>query len=168
MTIPARRLPRAIPACLIGLLVPLLPLRPRRRSHSHPPWRRPRSVSGEFIRVEMESKQLPGLSIAVADRSGLLWAEESGLASPARKGAATAETIYRVASVSKPFTAIAVMRRVERGELDLDRRSRPTSPTSASATGPGRRYAPPPAVSSFRAPVGTASRRLFRRVAPAA
>ncbi|WP_165220213.1 serine hydrolase [Aquisphaera insulae] len=75
----------------------------------------------QFIRAEMEAKQVPGLSIAVADRGGILWAEGLGLAVPARKAPATAETIYRVASVSKPFTAVALMRRVERGELDLDK-----------------------------------------------
>jgi hypothetical protein len=39
---------------------------------------------------------------------------------PARKLPATAETVYRVGSVSKLFTDIGIMQLVERGELDLD------------------------------------------------
>jgi CubicO group peptidase (beta-lactamase class C family) len=43
-----------------------------------------------------------------------------GFADPKRKIPATAETIYRVGSVSKLFTDIAVMQLVEQGKLDLD------------------------------------------------
>jgi len=73
-----------------------------------------------FIRYQMESKALPTVSIAVVDDQDLVWAEGYGLADPEREVAATAETVYRVASVSKLFTALTVMQLVERGVLDLD------------------------------------------------
>src|SRR5262249_45419220 len=43
-----------------------------------------------------------------------------GVAKSRGKVAATADTVYRVGSVSKLFTDIAVMQLVERGVLDLD------------------------------------------------
>ena len=73
-----------------------------------------------FIASELESKGLPTLSIAVVDDQDFVWTQGYGLADPEREIPVTAETVYRVASVSKLFTALTVMQLVERGELDLD------------------------------------------------
>jgi len=62
----------------------------------------------------------PALSIALVDDQQIVWAQGFGFADPARKTPATAETVYRVGSVSKLFTDIAIMQQVERGKLDLD------------------------------------------------
>jgi beta-lactamase family protein len=69
---------------------------------------------------EVSEKQLPGLSIALVDDQKIVWAQGFGFADPEKKTAATAETVYRVGSVSKLFTDIAIMQLVERGQLDLD------------------------------------------------
>jgi CubicO group peptidase (beta-lactamase class C family)/D-alanyl-D-alanine dipeptidase len=63
---------------------------------------------------------LPGLSIAIVDRQQTVWAQGFGFADPLTKEPATAETVYRIGSVSKLFTDIGVMQLVERGELNLD------------------------------------------------
>ena len=68
----------------------------------------------------MAEKRLPGLSIALVDGQQVVWARGFGFANPADSTPATAETPYRVASVSKLFTDIAVMQLVERGVLVLD------------------------------------------------
>ena len=68
----------------------------------------------------MADKELPALSIALVDDQQIVWAKGFGFADPKRKMPATAETIYRVGSVSKLFTDIAVMQLVEQGKLDLD------------------------------------------------
>ena len=73
-----------------------------------------------FIQQEMAQKQLPALSIALVDGHEIIWAQGFGYADPEKKTPATAETVYRIAAVSKLFTAIGVMQLVERGELDLD------------------------------------------------
>jgi CubicO group peptidase (beta-lactamase class C family)/D-alanyl-D-alanine dipeptidase len=73
-----------------------------------------------FIREQVEDKRLPALSIALIDDQKIVWAEGYGFADPKTKKAATAETAYRVGSVSKLFTDLAVMRLVEKGVLDLD------------------------------------------------
>jgi CubicO group peptidase (beta-lactamase class C family)/D-alanyl-D-alanine dipeptidase len=73
-----------------------------------------------FIERQIAEKQLPALSIALVDDQEIVWAEGFGLADPKTKRPATAETIYRIGSVSKLFTDIAVMQLVEQGKLDLD------------------------------------------------
>jgi CubicO group peptidase (beta-lactamase class C family)/D-alanyl-D-alanine dipeptidase len=73
-----------------------------------------------FITEEVESKRLPALSVALVDDQRIVWARGFGFADPKAKTPATAETVYRVGSVSKLFTDIAVMRLVEQGKLDLD------------------------------------------------
>ncbi|MBC8355957.1 MAG: serine hydrolase [Planctomycetes bacterium] len=69
---------------------------------------------------EVDQKQLPALSIALVDEDRVVWAEGFGHQDTDGKVAATAETVYRVGSVSKLFTDIAVLQLVEAGKLDLD------------------------------------------------
>jgi CubicO group peptidase (beta-lactamase class C family)/D-alanyl-D-alanine dipeptidase len=69
---------------------------------------------------ELKSKNLPAISIALVDDQTIVWAKGFGFADPAKKIPATAETAYRVGSVSKLFTDLAVMQLVEVGKLDLD------------------------------------------------
>jgi CubicO group peptidase (beta-lactamase class C family)/D-alanyl-D-alanine dipeptidase len=73
-----------------------------------------------FIAHEMADKELPALSIALVDDQKIVWAKGFGFADPKSKTPATAETIYRVGSVSKLFTDIAIMQLVEQRKLDLD------------------------------------------------
>jgi CubicO group peptidase (beta-lactamase class C family)/D-alanyl-D-alanine dipeptidase len=73
-----------------------------------------------FIEREMADKQLPAISIALVDDQSIVWAKGFGFANPKDKTIATAETVYRVGSVSKLFTDIAIMQLVEQGKIDLD------------------------------------------------
>jgi CubicO group peptidase (beta-lactamase class C family)/D-alanyl-D-alanine dipeptidase len=73
-----------------------------------------------FLSREVHAKKLLALSIALVDDQRIVWARGFGFADPQAKIPATAEAIYRVGSVSKLFTDIAVMQLVERGVLDLD------------------------------------------------
>ncbi len=77
------------------------------------------------IAHEMQDKKLPALSIALVDDQQTVWAKGFGMEDPDRKIPATAETVYRVGSVSKLFTDIGIMQLVEAepveaGVLDLD------------------------------------------------
>ena len=73
-----------------------------------------------FIEHEMADKDLPALSIALVDDQKTVWARGFGFADPEHKVPATADTIYRVGSVSKLFTDIALMQLVEQRRIDLD------------------------------------------------
>jgi CubicO group peptidase (beta-lactamase class C family)/D-alanyl-D-alanine dipeptidase len=73
-----------------------------------------------WIAREVDAKKLPALSIALVDDQQVVWARGFGLADPKAGTAATADTLYRVGSVSKPFTALLLMILVEMGLIDLD------------------------------------------------
>ncbi len=74
----------------------------------------------QYVEREVVAHQLPAVSIALVDGQEVVWARGFGLADPSDSAPATANTVYRVGSVSKLFTDIGVMQLVERGELDLD------------------------------------------------
>jgi serine beta-lactamase-like protein LACTB len=74
----------------------------------------------KFIAAEVEEKKFPALSIALVDDQKIVWAKGFGFQDRDRKQPATAETVYRVGSVSKLFTDVAIMQLVEKGKLDLD------------------------------------------------
>ena len=74
----------------------------------------------QFIEREIEQKALPAVSIAVVDTEGVVWARGFGFADLERTRPATAATIYRVGSVSKLLSDIAVVQAIEQGTLQLD------------------------------------------------
>jgi len=67
-----------------------------------------------------EALRIPGLSAAVVHNGDLIWARGFGHADLENRIEATAKTPYGLASVTKPFAAILLMRLVEDGLLDLD------------------------------------------------
>ena len=71
-------------------------------------------------RHEVEAKHLPAFSISLVDDDRVVWADGFGFQDAEKKVPATAESVYRVGSVSKLFTNIAVMQLVETGKLNLD------------------------------------------------
>jgi CubicO group peptidase (beta-lactamase class C family) len=73
-----------------------------------------------LISEEMARLKIPGLSVAVATGGRVRWSNGYGLADVENNVAAKAATVYRLASVSKPITAVAVMQLAERGKIDLD------------------------------------------------
>ena len=73
-----------------------------------------------WITTEIQHKGIPALSIALVDDQKIVWARGFGFADPKKRTPATADTVYRVGSVSKLFTDLAVMQLVEQGKLDLD------------------------------------------------
>lgn len=73
-----------------------------------------------FIPREMRRVGVPGLSIALVDDQKVVWAQGFGYADDARKLPASAQTLYGIGSISKLFTATAVMQLVEQGRIDLD------------------------------------------------
>ncbi len=73
-----------------------------------------------FIEREMRDKGIPALSIALVDGPTVVWSRGFGVEHAAGNVPATANTVYRVGSVSKLFTDLGVMQLVERGTIDLD------------------------------------------------
>ncbi|MCA9138028.1 MAG: serine hydrolase [Planctomycetales bacterium] len=74
----------------------------------------------DVVGREVRQKALPAFSISLVDGDRAVWSKGYGFQDAAQTIPATSDTIYRVGSVSKLFTDIAVMQQVEAGKLDLD------------------------------------------------
>jgi CubicO group peptidase (beta-lactamase class C family) len=74
----------------------------------------------QTVAAEMERYQVPGASVAVVEGYEIAWAAGYGNRSLEPREPVTAETLFQAASISKPVTAIAVLRLVEQGKLNLD------------------------------------------------
>jgi CubicO group peptidase (beta-lactamase class C family) len=87
----------------------------------------PASAEQRFARIAREMQELvdtgglPSLAVAVAKDGHIVWEAAFGWADRERRIPATSSTPYSLASISKPFTATAVMKLVESGRLALDR-----------------------------------------------
>lgn len=73
------------------------------------------------IRAQMQERNVPGMSVAVAKGGKIVWAEGFGWADLEGGIPATADTAYSLASVSKTFTAVGLMTLVQAGKVDLDK-----------------------------------------------
>jgi serine beta-lactamase-like protein LACTB, mitochondrial len=71
------------------------------------------------ITSEMARAKIPGVSVAIVTNNQLQWANGYGFADVENFVPAKASTAYRIASLAKPITAVAVMQLSERGKLDL-------------------------------------------------
>ena len=68
----------------------------------------------------VDKKLTPGLSLSVMNAGVLLYSKGFGLANIEANAAATPQTEFRVASITKQFTAAAILRLAEGGLLKLD------------------------------------------------
>ena len=73
-----------------------------------------------FIIEQMTPDHVPGLSACLLSDKGVLWTKSYGLAHIANNTAMCADHIINIASISKTFTALAVLQQVEMGLLALD------------------------------------------------
>jgi len=74
-----------------------------------------------FIREQIAARDLPSVTVAVAQHGKIVWEEGFGWADRERRIAATPDTLYSLASINKPFTCTALMTLVQAGKIDLDR-----------------------------------------------
>jgi CubicO group peptidase (beta-lactamase class C family) len=74
----------------------------------------------QLISAEMSRQSIAGLSVAVVTDNQLRWSAGYGFADVENFVPAKSATVYRLGSLSKPITAVAVMRLVEEGKIDLD------------------------------------------------
>ena len=104
---------------------PLIGLRGQSSCVSHQARLRPAAYAAAVARAraivcDQLAGKIPGLQVAVAVGGKLVWSEAFGYADVAREVPVTAETQFRIGSVSKPLTAAAVALLYEQGKLDLD------------------------------------------------
>ena len=73
------------------------------------------------IRMKMQERKVPSIAVAVAQGDKILWEQGFGWADRERRIPADANTMYSLASISKPLTATALMTLVSAGKVDLDK-----------------------------------------------
>lgn len=103
---------------------------------------------GDYIAQQVKNGQTSSVAVAVVKNDSIVWAAGFGLANREAGIKATADSIYRLASVSKPITATGLMILVDRGKIDLD--------------APANRYLPR---NKLRAPLGSPDAMTVRRLA---
>lgn len=74
----------------------------------------------ESIPKRMEEKKVPGLAVAVVTDREVLWQEGFGFTDDDRRIPVTPSTAFSIQSMSKNFTAAAVLAAAEEGLVDLD------------------------------------------------
>jgi CubicO group peptidase (beta-lactamase class C family) len=72
-----------------------------------------------IIPVLMEEQKIPALSIALVDREGIIWSNCFGSINHGNSPN-NPETMFSIQSISKTFTAVAILAAVDEGILDLD------------------------------------------------
>ena len=78
------------------------------------------SVRAEIIE-NVQSGEIPSMSIAVAQNGRIIWMESFGWANREKMIKATPNTMYSMASISKPITTTGLMVLYERGLIELDK-----------------------------------------------
>ncbi len=73
------------------------------------------------LQERMAHHRVPGVSIAVINDGKVEWARGYGTLEAGGSAPVNAETVFQAASISKPVTALAMLRLVEAGKLSLDR-----------------------------------------------
>jgi CubicO group peptidase (beta-lactamase class C family) len=75
----------------------------------------------EFIQEGIREQRAPSVAVAVLRDDKVIWAEGFGWADIEAKRAATSDSIYLLASVSKPIAATGLMLLLDAGKIDLDK-----------------------------------------------
>ncbi len=82
------------------------------------------TIDVEALRREiqkiLDEGSIPGASVALAERGRTIWAGGVGKADLAAGVDVTADHLFRIGSISKSFTALAVLHAVEAGLVDLE------------------------------------------------
>lgn len=68
----------------------------------------------------LKDTHTPGVSIAIVHKDGPEWVTGLGLADVASNRSTTADTLFRIGSTSKAFTALSILMLADQGKLSLD------------------------------------------------
>src|SRR4051812_19323710 len=72
------------------------------------------------LKTATDRGDVPGVVVAVTSKDGLLYNEAFGVSSTASRRPMTKDTIFNLASMTKPITSVAIMMLAEAGQLALD------------------------------------------------
>src|SRR6185295_17659020 len=72
------------------------------------------------LRGAVEAKDVPGVVALVTNRERVLYKSAFGVADVATGRALTSDALFRIASMTKPITSVALMQLIEQGRIGLD------------------------------------------------
>lgn len=116
---------RALLALLLTLAHVAVDAAPRRRAAGQPPALVPPAAVVTAARQAAEAALMagvPAVQIAVSDGGQIIYSEAFGMTERESATAATSRSALQIGSVTKQFTAAAILRLAERGALTLDDR----------------------------------------------
>ena len=73
-----------------------------------------------YVTELMKKEQIPGVAIALSQNGKVIYERGFGVKDLETKEPITPETIFGIASITKTFTALAIMKLAEEGELQVD------------------------------------------------
>jgi CubicO group peptidase (beta-lactamase class C family) len=73
-----------------------------------------------FLKSAVDRGDVPGVVVAVVNKDGVLYHDGFGLSSTLRRTSMAKDTIFNMASMTKPVTSVAIMMLVDEGKLKLD------------------------------------------------
>jgi D-alanyl-D-alanine carboxypeptidase len=74
----------------------------------------------DYVKAEMQRQHVPGVSVVVIKDQKIIKTAGYGLANIELNVPATAETVYKIGSVSKQFIATGIMLLVQEGKISID------------------------------------------------
>ena len=74
----------------------------------------------DYLQEAIESTYIPGLVAIVTDKDAVTYSGAFGLRDVAQSHPMTADTIFRIASMTKPITSFAIMMLIDEGSLGLE------------------------------------------------
>ncbi|WP_316811088.1 serine hydrolase domain-containing protein [Pedobacter heparinus] len=82
----------------------------------------------DSIETIVRKRNIPGLMVGIVTRDSVLFSGGFGYADLKKKRAVTGKTLFRMGSITKSFTAIAILKLVEQGKLKLNDRLKDIAP----------------------------------------
>jgi CubicO group peptidase (beta-lactamase class C family) len=119
---------------LVSLSLPLAAHARQQRRHAAgavpPPQftdpERARKLAAAFPEIEklfnawVERRRMPGAVLGIVIDGELVWVKAAGVQDTATKAPVTPDTVFRIASMTKSFTALAILKLRDEGKLSLD------------------------------------------------
>jgi CubicO group peptidase (beta-lactamase class C family) len=81
----------------------------------------PEPAIDRFVQAEMAKRRVPGAVVAIASNGSVIFERAYGVSNLETDTPMSTDSVFEIASVTKPITATAVMMLVERGRIGLDR-----------------------------------------------
>jgi len=78
------------------------------------------SAVSAVLKAATDRGDVPGVAVAVVNRDGLLYNAAAGMSRTATHTPMAKDTIFNMASMTKPITSVAIMILVDQGKLKLD------------------------------------------------